>query len=290
MLLNKRVSVLYFVNHIKWQITGVIVFAFVVSYLDVYPIFKAIKLPVNIPALVGTALSLLLAFRTSQSYGRWSEARAIWGAIVNDSRSVVRLALQFMDKQDGVDFANRQILWVNVLTFSLRKLPFPNEIKQYLDSHSLKGTNIANVILDEHSKQVKALVFSGKLSELQQLQLNGLISNLCDSMGKCERIKNTVFPRFYSALIHFLIYFFMILLPFGLEDSPIAAEIGITIVVPLIFIIMDKTAILLQDPFENRPVDIPMSTLSRTIETNIKQMIGEELATIVEDNNLYYQM
>lgn len=290
MLLNKRISVLYFVNHIKWQITGVVIFAFVVSYLDVYPIFEAIKLPANIPTLVGTALSLLLAFRTSQSYERWREARAIWGAIVNDSRSVVRLALQFMDNKEAIDFANRQILWINVLTFSLRKLPFPSDIEQYLSIHSLKGNNMSNVVLDEHSKQIKKMVLSGKLSELQQLQLNELIGNLCDSMGKCERIKNTVFPRFYSTLIHFLIYFFMILLPFGLEDSPVLAEIGITIFVPLIFIIMDKAAILLQDPFENRPVDIPMSTLCRTIEFNIKQMIGEQPVTVIEDSNLYYQM
>lgn len=290
MLLNKRLSVLYFVNHIKWQITGVVIFAFVVSYLDVYPLFKAIKLPLNIPTLVGTALSLLLAFRTSQSYDRWREARAIWGAIVNDSRSVVRLALQFMDKQEAIDFANRQILWINVLTFSLRKLPFPSEIVQYLSIHSLKGSNMSNVILDEHSNQIKKLILSGRLSELQQLQLNGLVGSLCESMGKCERIKNTVFPRFYSTLIHFLIYFFMILLPFGLEDSPIAAEIGITIIVPLIFIIMDKTAMLLQDPFENRPVDIPMSTLCRTIEINIRQMIGEQSVNVVVDSSLYYQM
>lgn len=38
-------------------------------------------------ALVGTAVAFLIGFKNNASYGRLWEARKIWGAIVNDSRS-----------------------------------------------------------------------------------------------------------------------------------------------------------------------------------------------------------
>lgn len=46
----------------------------------------------------------------------------------------------------------------------------------------------------------------------------------------------------------------------------------------------------MQDPFENSPVDIPVTTLAKTIETNIRQMIGENVVIEKQDDKLYYQM
>jgi putative membrane protein len=39
---------------------------------------------------------------------------------------------------------------------------------------------------------------------------------------------------------------------------------------------IEHVAIFLQDPFSNRPSDTPVLSLSRTIEINIKQMLGEK--------------
>ena len=39
---------------------------------------------------------------------------------------------------------------------------------------------------------------------------------------------------------------------------------------------LDNIAYYLQDPFENRASDIPMTALSRTIEINILQLLGDE--------------
>jgi ion channel-forming bestrophin family protein len=52
-------------------------------------------------------------------------------------------------------------------------------------------------------------------------------------------------------------------------------EIFLCITIPSIFIAIEKTSILMQDPFENLPLDTPMTTISRTIESNLREMIGE---------------
>lgn len=293
MLLNKRISVWYFINQIKFQIILIICFAIFVGFLDTHPWLENVSLPLPVAAILGTAVSLLLAFRTSQSYDRWWEARKIWGAIVNDSRSFIRQLILFLpdeNRQEVKVFAERHIIWVFALGESLRKQPFSSEVKSYLTSKNIESLNIPNALLDGHSDQLKDLARKGVLSEFQVMQINATIVNFCNSMGMSERIKNTVFPRAYSLLLHTLIYVFTLLLPFGLDDSKIIVEIALTILIPVIFISIEKTAILLQDPFENKPVDVPVTALAQTIKINIKQMIGEVVTPDNTSGNLYYQM
>ena len=293
MLLNKKISVWYFIREIKSQILFIGIFAIAIGLLDMLPWFRKISLPLNIPALLGTAVSLLLAFRTSQSYERWWEARTVWGAIVNDSRTFVRLVMQFLPSEDHKtirDFAERQIIWTYALGESLRKLSFSDKVQKYLDENNINGLNIPNALLDEHSKQIKEVSVSKGLSDFQQMQLNDMVTRLCDSMGKCERLKNTVFPRSYSILVHILIYVFTLILPFGLDDSQLTIEIIITFLIPIIFIAIEKTSIIMQDPFENRPVDTPVTSLAQTIEINIRQMIGEQNVPLKKENTSYYEM
>lgn len=293
MLLNKKISVWYFIREIKSQILFVGIFAIAIGLLDMMPWFRKISLPLNIPALLGTAVSLLLAFRTSQSYERWWEARTVWGAIVNDSRTFIRLIIQFLPAEDDKtirDFAKRQIVWTYALGESLRKLPFSDKVQQYLGEHKIKGVNIPNALLDDHSKQIKEIAASKGLTDFQQMQLNDMVTRLCDSMGKCERLKNTVFPRSYSILVHILIYVFALILPFGLDDSQLVIEIIITFLIPIVFIAIEKTSIIMQDPFENRPVDTPVTSLAQTIEINIRQMIGEQNVPLKKENTSYYEM
>ena len=156
--------------------------------------------------------------------------------------------------------------------------------------HQINAVNIPNAILDEHSHQIRRIAEEGLISDFKEVQLNEVLMRLCDNMGKCERLKNTVFPRAYSILIHTLIYVFAFILPFGLEDSQLTLEIITTIIIPLIFISIEKTAIIMQDPFENTPVDTPMTSIAQTIEINILQMIRETDFPVKKENNSYFEM
>lgn len=293
MLLNKKISIWYFIREIRSQVLFIGLFAVGIGMLDILPGFRKISLPLNIPALLGTAVSLLLAFRTSQSYERWWEARTVWGGIVNDSRTLIRLLIQFLpagEEKIIKDFAERQIIWNYALGESLRKLPFSKKVQDYLDEHQIQAVNIPNAILDAHSKQLKDIASVKGITDFQQMQLNDILTRLCDSMGKCERLKNTVFPRSYSILLHILIYVFAAILPFGLDDSQLVVEIVITFLIPMMFIAIEKTSIIMQDPFENTPVDTPMTSLAQTIEINIRQMMGEQNVPSKKENPLYYEI
>ncbi len=65
------------------------------------------------------------------------------------------------------------------------------------------------------------------------------------------------------------------MIPFGLIGSIGAMSIPVTFIVTIFFTMIDMIARFLQDPFENRNSDIPMTNMCRTIEINLLQMIGE---------------
>jgi putative membrane protein len=69
-----------------------------------------------------------------------------------------------------------------------------------------------------------------------------------------------------------LIYVLTTIFPFGLDDHHWAIEICLATIVPVLFITIERTAILMQDPFENEPTDTPMTILSDTIERNLVEM------------------
>ncbi|CAM2966660.1 putative membrane protein [Flavobacterium succinicans] len=289
MLLNKRISIFTFLKQIKFDITAILIYAIVVGIADQYGFLSKIEIPIAMSAIIGTALSLLLAFRTAQAYERWWEARIIWGAIVNDSRTLIRQVKQFLPEKDTKivqDFAYRQIIWCYVLGESLRKLSYSKKVYDYVKEHKLSKNNIPNAIINQHSEALSKL----EISDFKQIQIDSTLSRLCDSMEKCERIKNTVFPKSYSLLVHFFIYVFATLLPFGLDDKYVLVEIFLTALIPIIFIAIERTAIILQDPFENVTTDIPMTSLAITIEINIKELIGDTDLPIVEKPKSFYIM
>lgn len=291
MLLNKRVSILAFIKLIQYDIITICSYAVVVGILDQYSFLSKISVPIGITATIGTAVSLLLAFRTAQSYERWWEARIIWGSIVNDSRTFIRQLIQFLPESEAkkpivTKFTNRQIIWCYALSETLRRKGFSDKVTQYINQENINDQNIPNALLNRHSDDLA----NSNLQEYKQVQIDSTLSRLCDAMGKCERIKNTVFPRSYSLLVHLLIYVFATLLPFGLDDKYIEVEILLTAIIPLIFISIERTAIVMQDPFENTPMDTPMTSLSTTIEINLKQMSGDGNVPTEENPNIYYIM
>ncbi|TLV01516.1 bestrophin family protein [Dyadobacter luticola] len=277
MLINKQVSVSYFINLIKWDVLAITCYATMTGAMDHYSIFRGLTVPLALSGLVGTLVSLLLAFRTAQSYERWWEARQVWGAIVNDSRTLIRQLIQFMpagtNKQNVIsEFAVRQSMWCFALADSLRRVQLSPQVADYVDAHDLRHAHVTNQLLTRHAERLAALSDEYHIDPIKQTQIDGTITRLTDAMGKCERIKNTVFPRSYSMLIHFLIYSLMTILPFGLDDNNAVLEILLVILVPVLLIAIEKTAIVMQDPFENRPTDTPMTTLSINIEKNLMEM------------------
>ena len=90
MLLKKNIPFGYIFGKIRFELIIITLYALLVNLLYNNYHLTRISIPISVPTILGTVISLLLGFRSNQAYDRWWEARHIWGAIVNDSRSLAR--------------------------------------------------------------------------------------------------------------------------------------------------------------------------------------------------------
>ncbi len=293
MLLRSKIPLKYILGKIKVGLIGVSIYAIAIAILyDSFHVTR-ITIPLSVPMILGTVISFLLGFRSNQAYDRWWEARIIWGAIVNDSRTLARQVLTFVDngyasseaQQFKERFIRRQMGWCFALSRHLRKQKPLTGIKSYMTEEEItqvsRYSNIPNAMLEMHGRDIQYALDAGWINQYQQVELDRTLSRLCDSMGKCERIKNTVFPATYSLYMHFAMNLFIALLPFGVIEYFGYMEIPLVIAVAASFMLIEKMAIHLQDPFENKPTDAPMTTISRNIERDLKQMLNDH--HIIED-------
>ncbi|KQR70615.1 bestrophin family protein [Pedobacter sp. Leaf176] len=291
MLLRNNIPLTYIFGKIKKELLFVI--AYSVGIVILYQNFHVtrISIPVAVPALLGTIISLLLAFRSNQAYDRWWEARTLWGAIVNDSRSIARQILSFVENPYGQDeieafkegFIKRQIAWCFALSQSLRGFNPRKGLEEYLTQDELafikKRKNVTASLLELHGMDLKKALQEGWINKYQQIEIDRVICGLCNHMGGSERIKNTVFPVTYSKYISMSIHLFIVLLPFGLIEYFGYMEIPLVVAIAAFFLLVEKMAVHLQDPFENKPTDTPTTTICRTIERDLCQML--------DDNKIY---
>ena len=249
------------------------------------------KIPLTLSAFLGTAISLVLSFNLAQSYDRWWEGRKIWGEIVNDSRALVLQLKRFTKEEDREKYkeiVKLQIAWNYAVVSMLRKTEEYSESLQYLNSTEKssflqaghKPLWIYNLI------QEKLKLFT-TLNSYEQIQIDSTLTRLVGHMGKAERIKNTVFPREYQMLLHLSIYFFLAFLSISLANMGHNWEIFLLILIAAPFFLLESTARHLQNPFENKPSDVPIHSISRNIEINLLTLIEEETPKPLEDNGFY---
>ena len=281
MLLNKRIPISYILNNVKYDL--IIVLSVSLSALFVTNRYQELlpEMPLTIPAFIGTAISILLSFKLSQSYDRWWEARKIWGAIVNDSRSFV-IQLQSLTSNGNEEkikkMAFRQIAWCYSLGQSLRELNPTDNLDGLISEEDLieikKHKNKPLALLQLNASDIKQLKETNQLDIFSQLQLDNTLVRLCDAQGKAERIKTTVFPVTYRLFLHAIIYLFVVTLAIALRVDGLF-EIPLLVAISSAFFLLEKSATHMQDPFENRPTDTAMTAIAKTIEINIKQLLKE---------------
>ncbi|NUY79815.1 multidrug transporter [Flavobacterium sp. MAH-1] len=276
--------------------------------------WKWIAIPWVPIAVIGTAAAFIIGFKNTQTYNRLWEARQIWGAIVNTSRSWGILSRDFVKADASVhsELMLRHCAWLTALRYQLRETrgwentnkphfkeyrkfysipewetPLEDELKKYLPeselAYVLSKKNRATQLIAIQSKRLKELRERNQIAEFEYVELAQTLSNLYEQQGKCERIKNFPYPRQFASLTMFFVWLFVFLLPLGMlnEFAKIGPEcvwfaIPFSTVVSWVFTSMDRVGEATENPFEGSANDIPMASLSRTIEIDLRDMLDEE--------------
>lgn len=242
--------------------------------------FKAPPLPLTI---FGTVLALFLGFRSNSAYARWWEARTLWGAMINASRSLSRAARNFLPDPEAREvkreIVKRQIAYVNALRCQLRRQPIGEDVEKFLNEEdkgkALARTNPANGLLDSTGRRIAIAKANGWIDTIQQAQMEAVLVDISNAQGGMERIKNTPLPVQYRYLPTIFTHIFCIALPIGLvETLGLATPLGST-VAGLMFLAVLRIGDDLVDPFADTVHDNPLTAMCRTIEIDLLQSIGD---------------
>jgi putative membrane protein len=142
---------------------------------------------------------------------------------------------------------------------------------------------MATQLLDKQAQHISQLRQQGRADSFQHVQLQNLISSFYDEQGKSERIKNTPFPRQYATTSSLFIFIFLTLLPFGLlpqfvdlGEKYLFLLIPFNLIVSWVFMFMEYTGDISENPFEGLLHDVPVGNIVQNIEIDLKDMLGEK--------------
>lgn len=197
--------------------------------------FTWMALPWVAVAIVGTAAAFIVGFKNTQTYNRLWEARQIYGAIVNGSRTWGIMVQDFVKAgpQTHKELIYRHCAWLTALRYQLRKpaswenqfKPYNKEyhtffkvpeweasmeedLKPYITttehSYILSKKNRATHIIAVQGKQLAKLAAEGLINPFELVELERQLAGFYEQQGKCERIKNFPYPRQLAALHCFL--------------------------------------------------------------------------------------
>lgn len=269
-----------------------------------------ISIPWQPISVLGIAVAFYLGFKNNSSYDRTWEARKIWGGIVNHSRTFATAVITMVDDKDVQKrLIYRHVAWLTALRYQLRlSKPWehvqervkekyvPNiceeyfsnlnpELEKYISKEEIKEVsakaNPAAQLLAIQMKEIDALQESHKMSEFKMIRMHEVIGFLYDEQGRSERIKNFPFPRQYASTAIWLNFVFAALIPFGMldvfpHDSILRwGSIPFSALVIWVFFLMEKIGDYSENPFEGTYNDIPITSISRNIEIDIRQMIND---------------
>ncbi len=252
--------------------------------------WTGLDLPVVPVTILGGALAIFLGFRNNSAYDRWWEARKIWGGIVNTSRTLSSFVMTFPSLKHGeapieeVDqwkrsIIHRQIAWLYTLKAHLRKQTNFDQLKEWLSDEEyeilMRKSNKPAQLLHNQNQAIAYAYEAGMIDNFRHMELAKLVKQFYDLQGMNERIKNTVFPYYYNYFTGLFLWLFIICLPFSLVPIMDYMAIPMSIAISFIFYILNKSGEMTEDPFEGRAADTPMSTISRSIEIDLLEMLGE---------------
>jgi len=292
MIVYKRIPLSFLLRINKWYLLYIVLISTVTWYLSIILDFHSPTLLLPSMAVFGTVLSLFLAFRTNEAYNRWWEARQLWGDMINASRvfgkEVLTLISNRNTRLEGVGLESfrkkliyRHIAYINALRLHLRRQDeYGSDLKPFLNDGELEvigdAKNIPTMINIMQAREITEQVNSGDGNEFKFVQIHNTLNRFFDIQGGCERIKTTVFPRLYAFYTTAFTWIFATGLVISLVDEFDWQTLILRAIVAYVFIQVDQLGADLKNPFEMKMNDTPMTALCRTIEIDLRQMLGEK--------------
>ncbi|KPX55632.1 putative membrane protein [Pseudomonas amygdali pv. photiniae] len=270
------------IGYVGWSLFWLLIWDVIVTVDFMLYLERKITLPSMPLTLLGSALVVLTSFRNSSAYNRWWEARTLWGALVNSSRSFARQVLTLVEDDDGINpvkatLLRRHVAYVKCLSAHLKGTKCGDEIQMLIPREEFERrhdtNNFPNDLLNTSAALLAKEYQAGRLDSIRLARLESTMVDISNCQGGMERIANTPLPYPYVAFPRLFITLFCLIVPIGLVETlgwftPLAST-----VVGFMLLAIEKIGTDLQSPFRASEHEIQMTALCENIERNLDSML-----------------
>ncbi|MEM6629806.1 MAG: bestrophin family ion channel [Bacteroidota bacterium] len=161
-----------------------------------------------------------------------------------------------------------------------------SELKVFLPENEydrlVNAVNTATQIINEQSRDLSHLREQGMIDDFRHMELAKVLKSFYTLQGKNERIKKFPLPRQYANMSRYFTIIFIFLLPFSmipelmkLGDWGQILSVPISVLIGWVYLTMEAVGDYSENPFQGMANDIPMLSLCRTIEIDLREMLKE---------------
>ncbi len=271
-------------TYIGWSLFWLLIWDVIVTVDFMLYLERKITLPSMPLTLLGSALVVLTSFRNTSAYNRWWEARTLWGALVNNSRSFARQVLTLIDDEGELNpvkavLLRRHVAYVECLSAHLKGGDCGEDVTAMIPREEYdrrrRSNNFPNDILNESAAIISAEYKAGSLDSIRLARLESTMVEISNCQGGMERIANTPLPYPYVTFPRLFITLFCIIVPIGLVETlgwftPLAST-----VVGFMLLAIERIGTDLQSPFKASEHEIQMKALCANISGNLNSMLRD---------------
>ncbi|EIL90311.1 hypothetical protein UU9_05884 [Rhodanobacter fulvus Jip2] len=210
--------------------------------------WKWLVVPWSVVLILGTAVALMVGFKSTQTYGRTWEAQRIWSSIVSRSRVWGEMSTALARRDESTKFIYGHFAWLATLRYAMRErrawengdrssnkeygrfyeVPEKEnsleiELMKYLPAEEvapiLVAGNKAARVLTFQGRALRHSLDGGGMSVNTFMEMQRVVNDLHECQCKSEMIKNSPYPRQYAIVNAIFVRILCFILPLAMIDQ-----------------------------------------------------------------------
>jgi putative membrane protein len=264
------------------KVLAACLYACFISLLSIY--IPSLSLPISPFEYAGVMMGLILVFRINAGYDRWWEARKLWGTVVNCSRNLAIIMINYTEPSSRDERANSLGL-ISAMPYlmnnALRGSVSTGEVKHLLSepiyTQLQQWQHKPNFISSKLAALLSQMRKNGTLDQFSFLKAEELRETILDCQGACERILKTPMPFVMAIKSRRFILLFLLILPVALVSYSVYINPMIVTLVAYALFSLDQIGVELQNPFAiDNLSHLPLDDICKTIENNLIELKNNE--------------
>jgi putative membrane protein len=117
----------------------------------------------------------------------------------------------------------------------------------------------------------------GTFAERAVVAIDTILRSMVESLGVCERIRNTPIPFAYVVHLRRALFLYLLTLPFALVDPFGWSTVVYTTLISYVLLGIDEIGVEIENPFGTDPNDLPLEELCATIQRELTSFVPKAI-------------